>query len=601
MAPVKPSRLRGGHPGGALPPGGRFHLESRTLGALPVINHFLDRLGLDELWGRYVPPTDRRHGVAPATALGVLLRNLLVQRAPVYGLQEWAAPLEPAQLRLAPDERPRLNDDRVGRALDRLFDADRASLLTAVVVQAVRAFRVDLEQLHNDSTTVTFAGQYATARGAARRGRPTLVITQGYNKDHRPDLKQLLWILTVSADGAVPVHFRACDGNTSDDQTHLATWETLRRLVGRPDFLYVADSKLCTRSVLTHIAERGGRFLTVLPRTRREDAWFRDWIQTHTPAWVEAHRRRHPRRAQGLLDIYRVVEAPLRSSEGYRIVWVWSALKTEQDQLARQGRIEQGVRALEALAARLRGPRARFRASAAVAQAAEAALATTGAARWLAVTVHETLEDTFRQETRGRPRAGTRYRRRQRRRFHLEWQPRPDALQYDARTDGLFPLLTNWEELSAIEVLQKYKYQPQLEKRHEQLKTVRAVAPVLLKSVTRIEALLLVYFCALLVDALIERELRQAMKAARIPSLPLYPEDRLCRAPTTDRVLDLFGDLRRHDLYRGGRLIQSFDPELSNLQKQLLGLLGVPLSAYAAEQRLGTTPGTEMPPGKCGK
>lgn len=580
MTSVKPSLRRTRHPAGSPPRAGPFHLESRTLGALPVINHFLDRLRLDALWARYVPPTDRRLRVAPATVLGVLLRNLLVQRAPVYGLPEWAAPLEPAQLRLGSHELTCLNDDRVGRALDRLFDADRASLLTAVVVQAVGEFRVDLDQLHNDSTTVTFSGQYTRARGEPRRGRPTLVITQGYNKDHRPDLKQLLWVLTVSADGAVPVHFRACDGNTTDDQTHIHTWETVRRLVGHPDFLYVADSKLCTRPTLTHIAERGGRFLTVLPRTRREDAWFRDWVQTHPPDWIEAQRRPHPRRADGPLDIYRVVESPIRSSEGHRIIWVWSSLKAQQDELARQGRIEKGILALEALETRLRGPRARFRNQATVAEAGEAALRATGAERWLRVTIHEVVEETFRQETRGRPGVGTRYRRRQRHRFHLEWPPRPEVIAYDARTDGMFPLLTNCEDLSAIELLQKYKYQPQLEKRHEQLKTVHAVAPVLLKSVTRIEALLLVYFFALLVDALIEREIRRAMRAAQIPSLPLYPEDRLCRTPTTDRLLDLFRDLRRHDLFRADRLVQSFDPELSPLQKQILNLLGVPLSAY---------------------
>ncbi len=349
---------------------------------------------------------------------------------------------------------------------------------------------------------------------------------------------------------------------------------------GAPTSWSVADSKLCTRPALTHLAESGGRFLTVLPRTRREDAWFRDWVQTHRPAWVEALRRPHPRRAEGPPDIYRVVESPIRSSEGHRIVWVWSSLKADQDSLARQGRIEKGILALEALETRLRGLRARFRDEATVAQAAEAALRATGAERWLRVTIHAVVEETFRQETRGRPGVGTRYRRRQRHRFHLEWEPRPEAIDYDARTDGMFPLLTNCEDLSASELLQKYKYQPQLEKRHEQLKTVHAVAPVLLKSVTRIEALLLVYFFALLVDALIEREIRRAMQAARIPSLPLYPEDRLCRAPTTDRVLDLFRDLRGHHLFHGDRLVQSFDPQLSTLQKQILTLLGVPHSAY---------------------
>lgn len=51
-----------------------------------------------------------------------------------------------------------MNDDRVGRALDRLFDADRASLLTETVLVAVRAFDIDCSELHNDSTTVSFTG-----------------------------------------------------------------------------------------------------------------------------------------------------------------------------------------------------------------------------------------------------------------------------------------------------------------------------------------------------------------------------------------------------------------------------------------------------------
>lgn len=559
---------------------GSFRLESRSFGALPVVNHFLGRIGLDELLERYVPHTDRRCRLAPSRALGLLLRNILLGRSPVYALEQWAAPFDPALLGVAPSQIPLLNDDRIGRSLDRLFSADRASLLTEIVVRAVREFGIDLTQIHNDSTTITFSGEYAGARGQARRGRPTLQITHGFNKDHRPDLKQLLWILTVSADGAVPVHFRACDGNTTDDQTHIDTWTTIRKIVKRADFLYVADSKLCTRPAMDYIAREGGRFLTVLPRTRREDPWFRDWVQTHNPQWVEVRHRRNPRREDGPPDIYRVVESPVRSAEGYRIVWVWSSLKAEQDQRSRQARIEKGILALETLETRLRGKRSRFKDDASVAQAAETALQTAGAQRWLDVTVHEVIEDSFRQETKGRPGSRTRYLRRQRRRFRIEWRPCPERIDYDAHTDGMFPLLTNDENLSAADVLEKYKYQPQLEKRHEQLKTVRAVAPVLLKSVSRIEALLMVYFLALLIDALIEREMRRAMKAAHITSLPIYPEDRLCRAPTTVRLLEILGDLRSNVLLRRNTVIQTFHPDLSDIQRDILRLLGVPLSAY---------------------
>ena len=558
-----------------------WSLRSSTLGELPIVNHFADRLGLDDILDRYLPCTDRRMRLRPAKAIGLLIRNVLAGRTPVYALEEWAAPIDPAVLRIAPEQIALLNDDRVGRALDHLFDADRASLTTELVVRAIGEFGVELEQLHNDSTTVTFCGEYLGARGQRQRGKATLRITRGHNKDHRPDLKQLLWILTVSADGAVPVHFRACDGNTTDDQTHVETWQTLRRLIGRADFLYVADSKLCTRSALGHIAAHGGRFLTVLPRTRREDGWFRNWVQTHTPEWVQAIERRNPRRGDGAPQIYRVFEPPLRSAEGYRIIWVWSSLKADNDERARAGRIEEAVQGLERLQTKLRGPRSRLRERAAVAQAAEAAIERAGAARWLDYSIEEYTQDDFRQAGPGRPGPDTRYRRRQRCRFRLAWHPRTEEIDYDTRTDGMFPLLTNDNDISAGVLLEKYKYQPRLEKRHEQLKSVRAVAPVFLKSVTRIEALLLVYFLALLLDALIEREMRRAMQARKLKSLPLYPEQRSCQAPTTDRLLDIFGGVQRHELYRRGRLVQTFAPELSTLQLEILDFLGVPRSAYA--------------------
>ncbi len=61
--------------------------------------------------------------------------------------------------------------------LDRLFDADRASVITEVVLGAVREFDIDLTQMHNDSTTVTFSGGYHQATGTVRGGKATAVIT----------------------------------------------------------------------------------------------------------------------------------------------------------------------------------------------------------------------------------------------------------------------------------------------------------------------------------------------------------------------------------------------------------------------------------------
>jgi hypothetical protein len=137
----------------------------------------------------------------------------------------------------------------------------------------VREFDVDLDELQNDSTTVTFHGDYESAdRERTLRGRLRLAVTHGHNKDHRPGLKQLLYLLTVARHGAVPVLFRVASGNATDDRSHRATWDLLCKLTGRRDFLYVADCKLATAENMAHLHHRGGRFLTVLPRTRAEDA-----------------------------------------------------------------------------------------------------------------------------------------------------------------------------------------------------------------------------------------------------------------------------------------------------------------------------------------
>jgi transposase len=553
-------------------------LESRFVGGLPLVNVILARLQVDRLLARALPRGGR---VSAAQALGVLLRTIVLNdRQPIYTHAEWAARVEPSLLGLAQGEVAFLNDDRVGRALDRLFDADRAALMTEVVLRTIREFAVQLDQLHNDSTTLTLTGEYRTAQGQQLRGKPTVLITFGHNQDHRPDLKQLLFVLTVSADGAVPIHYWALDGNTNDATTHIQTWQTLCRLAGRPDFLYVADCKLCSKATLAHIAKHRGLFITVLPRNRREDRWFRTYIQTHDPPWEEAARRPNPRRRSGPEDVWKVVEAAVPSQEGYRIVWVWNSLMAAQDAEARQARIEKAYLGIERLQTKLQGKRCRLRLRERVEEAARKILKESGAERWVRFEIEQWNERVYRQEKRGHPGHDTRYLRKQRSRFSVAARVRDDVVATDERSDGMFPLITNGKGLSLTRILEAYKFQPKLEKRHQQLKSVQHLAPMGLKNVSRIEALLFLYFVALLVHALLEREVRRGMAREKLDRLPLYPEERECMAPSTERILDTFAPLQRHRLRNKGRLVQVFEPQLTDLHQQILALLRLPASIF---------------------
>ncbi|HEX2810394.1 MAG TPA: hypothetical protein VHN80_29860, partial [Kineosporiaceae bacterium] len=120
-----------------------------------------------------------------------------------------------------------------------------------------------------------------------------------------------------------------------------------------------------------------------------------------------------------------------------------------------------------------------------------------------------------------------------------------DHVAYDAATDGCFPLITNDRDQSDAQVLAAYRYQPNLERRHHLLKSVQHAA-LLLKTPTRIEALLCCQFLALLVAALIERQVRTGMARALLQKIPLYPEFRDCPAPSTERILEIFAPVSRH-------------------------------------------------------
>ncbi len=148
-----------------------FDLKTERLGPLPLINHFLDRLGISDLLDHFVPTKHPRCRIAHAKGLGVLLRSILAEREPIYRLGEAVNTFAPDGFGLTADEATGLRDDAVGRALDRLFDADRGSLLTEIVLVGAEEFDLVLDELHNDSTTVKFTGQYAQASGRSLRGK----------------------------------------------------------------------------------------------------------------------------------------------------------------------------------------------------------------------------------------------------------------------------------------------------------------------------------------------------------------------------------------------------------------------------------------------
>jgi len=553
-------------------PDGPADLRVHLLGPLPVIQHFLRRMTLSRIVGSCLGPTRSLH-LDHARTLNVLLANILLSPGPLYRMADWAAPYEPQALGLLPSEMHTLNDDRVARTLDALASQRGRSLFFRLALHLIKDFDLDTSHIHQDTTSVTFFGAYEN------QSRPPF-ITQGHNKDGRPDLKQLVFGVSVTADGAVPLVHEVHSGNRADDTIHTGNLARLREVLGTSPFVYVADSKLCTAKNLADIAFHHGQFVTILPRTWKEDQEQRSLLEAGPVRWRKLCTRPNTRSKSAPPVVYSTTAAgSQRTSQGYRLVWIRSSQKAEKDGAVRVHRIEQAEEKLVALSARLN--KRALKRPGAIRKAVRAVLETYECEALLKVAIRFENRVRYHRTRRGRPRANDPKVEEHYRVYRIEVTRDEAAAEKKARTDGVFALVTNLPQSKGPkrEILEIYKYQPYVERRHALLKSELEVARVYLKKASRVVGMVHAHFLAMVVEALIERTIRMSMQRQGIDSLPILPEGRSTKTPTTPRVLEMFSGVCWYEFERGNETV-AFPVKLTSLQKKLLRLLGMDKAAY---------------------
>ena len=532
---------------------------------LPLVKYYMDELELARLFDKYVPNNGME--IAPSQVLSMMVMNIMVSATPLYRMEDWLHDyLDGVTERRF--EAAKYNDDRLGRNLDLVFDADRPSLMTELSANAIRVHRLETREIHNDSTSVTFIGAYDG------EDPKTVKITHGYNKDHRPDCKQIVFGLNITGDGHVPLSYQLYDGNQADVTTHIPNWDQLREMLGKEDFIYVADSKLCSYENLLTIAENGGLFITVIPRNFREVKEFLESVREGEEIqWQYAHEVPDSRK-KGRTRNYRI-HVGERMDEGYRILWIHSEAKERLERNSRERRIVKAEAALETLSS---GLNQRFLKTRAQIEGA-VKKATQGAGPYLSVTIHEERTTERVQVGPGRPGANTRYEEKEKIHYRLEWTRDESEIRKAQRSDGFFPLVDN-TSLAPVEVLRTYKNQPYLEKRFNTHKSVLEVAPVFLKTPQRIEAMMFLYFIALMLVSLIERRIRLEMHAQKIDSLPMRPAGMHTKKPTWRTIVDSFHGVHLATIEQSGKIIHTALKGLSALRRRILALLKVPITTY---------------------
>jgi transposase len=541
------------------------------LGAHPIIKHFIETMRVREIIGTYMR-SDRRMKLEDDKVLTVLIHNILTTPNPLYEMGDWLKPLDSEKLGLSPPEVKFIQDDRIGKGLSRFYQSRHQDVFFRLALRVIKVFELDSSRIHHDTTTVTFAGKYPGWSAQE-------LLTHGKNKDHRPDLKQLVLGLNVTADGAVPISHKIYAGNQSDDRLHAANHKALQKLLQRADFIYVADCKLATEENLRKISAWRGQFVSVMPRTWKADEQFRQKVRQSKISWKHILSRKNNRKPDSKVDRYYVAEGDYKTSHGYRLHWIRSTQKAEQDAETRQRRIQRGLDELRKLEPKLNSYNLKQRKQ--IVGRIENILQQAQCQGLIQYEIHATREYKQTYQKKGRPAPGTPKKLTWKNFYSILFAVDQEAVKRDMSTDGVFPLITNLnaETHSAKKVLEIYKFQPFLEKRHTQLKTYQEIAPVYLKKSERVVAFLHIHVMALMVAALIERTIRLAMRKKGIRSLPIYPESRPCESPTMFDIVRLFRYVERYEVTVGDD-VMVFPAELTKTQKEVLTLLDVPIAAY---------------------
>jgi transposase len=529
----------------------------------------MESLDLYNVFNKYVP-TSGKCLVKHAEGLCVLVENIICCSKPLYKVEEWVSRYSDGFVP-NPKHAAVFNDDRLARDISALSRADRHSLMTELSLNAIKAHELMTDEIHNDSTSITLIGAYETNDPDAVKPK------HGHNKDHRPDCKQIVFGLNITADGHVPLSSNLFDGNTCDDVTHVPNWEALRSLLQREDFIYVADCKLCSKENLAHIHKNGGYFVTMVPKDRTEVKGFYRRIIDQQISWKDAFKIEDSRKKGEFIE-YKTHEEK-RTKEGYRIIWVHSSGKEKDDRTRREKKIQRASSELEELSGKLN----RYHLKTVKEIKAAATKICHDVKELLRLRV---MSDRTRVEVKlspGRPGVQTKYGYKWRFSHRLEWSVNEQVVAAAAKTDGIFPLITN-TAVPAADVLAAYKRQPFLEKRINTKKSILEVAPVYLKKPHRIEAMMFLYFVALMIVTLMERRVRANMAIEKLEKLPILPQGMNTRKPTWNNIRYFFRNVHLSEIAKESITIQTDVMGVTALHEKILQLMQVPHNAYDSLQ-----------------
>lgn len=539
-------------------------IQVENLDHLGLVAGIIDEIGIVEQINQLVGEQPGEI-VSPGHAVkAMILNGLGLVSSPLYLFSKFFSGKATEHLIGEGIKPEHLNDDRLGRVLDKLYLTGLEQIFTYIALAATKKFKVSTDTVHLDSSSFSVHGEYANTMpqvsGLSGKNNPDdltekliiekvvpqpISITYGYSRDHRPDLKQFILDLICTEDGDVPCFLRVADGDEADKAVFAQILCDFKQQLNL-DSLMVADSALYTAS---NVVQMGSlKWLSRVPVTVKQAKILVSQLSEMdlVSSQIKGYRwSQHKSRYAGIEQRWLVVESETRRQADL-CKWLQKLEKAESEANKKLRDLCQQKFACQPDA---------LRAAKRLSQKLPYHNLTNIRARELEAEAPQKASAKI-EELRG-----ITYQ------LQAELESDTDKIEGETRSAGRFVLATNVldvNELSNDEMLSKYKEQQATERGFAFLKDpLFFTDSVFLKSPERVSAIALLMGLCLLVYTLAQRQLRQTLKQSQ--SGIKNQLGKLTGRPTLRWIFHCFQSIHL--------LIFPDGKQISNLNHERLGIL----------------------------
>lgn len=226
-------------------------------GFMASANAFMKKIRFVELINETVVWDQKQWHISPGNLLKAIVLNTFTdRRAPLYKLSEAYQGIDTKFLFGDGVTYEQITDSAVGEALERLHAANAGKLFQTLCLSVFDRFKIPIKRMHSDTTSISFYGNYEeteedeSLEDSSKKPKK-LTIARGYNKDRRPNCKQLV-LGKITNEAGIPLVCKSMDGNTSDvewNEKAISLAREIQRKQKQKDSTYVADCKLMTQKL----------------------------------------------------------------------------------------------------------------------------------------------------------------------------------------------------------------------------------------------------------------------------------------------------------------------------------------------------------------